>query len=91
MKAKSLCALTLVLMACMPISQAAGSLTARSASMQVSLRIVDSCEIQASAHDANAHVSCSYGTPFMVQAAAPSRTDTAAGDGNSPAVVTVSF
>jgi hypothetical protein len=94
MKAKWLCAVALGLQAWASMSCAAG--IASSASMEVSMRIVETCAIHASATEADsAQVSCVHGTPYQVtaaavQAAAP-LTEHHDATATTPEVVTVAF
>lgn len=98
MKAKWMCAVALGLQAWSTMSCATGLIS--TASMEVSMRIVESCAVQAtlSATDKGAQVSCQHGSPYLVIAPAASQTPTPApvtqtrpATDTAPAVVTVTF
>lgn len=98
MKAKWMCAVALGLQAWSSMSCASGLIS--SASMEVSMRIVESCAVQASLSgtDKGAQVSCQHGSPYLVVAPAASQTSTPApvtethpASETAPAVLTVTF
>lgn len=73
MKAKWMCAVALSLQAWSGMSCAAGLIS--TASMEVSLRIVESCAVHVSVNgaDGSAQVSCEHGSPYLVTEKAASR------------------
>jgi hypothetical protein len=100
MKAKWMCAVALSLQAWSGMSCAAGLIS--TASMEVSLRIVESCAVRVAVNgaDGTAQVSCEHGAPFLVSqhAAAPATppapapvTEQHAATATAPAVLTVAF
>lgn len=88
MKLKWSNALVLVLLTCTSMSQA-GTVTTRSApaTMEVSLRIVEACDIQTSA-SAGAQVECRHGSPYLIQAEAEPRAGASTG---AAELLTVAF
>lgn len=70
MMLKRLKALTLILLACTSMAQAAGTVAIRSGSagMQIGLRIVEACSIHTGT-DAGASVDCDHGSPYAIQPA----------------------
>lgn len=98
MKAKWLIVMALGLQTWTSVSSAAGIST--SATMEVGLRIVETCAIHAG--DSNgaqgAQVDCAHGSPYLVSSPAPSQTSTPApvterheATESAPALVTVAF
>lgn len=98
MKAKWLLVMALGLQTWITMSCAAGIST--SATMEVSLRIVETCAIHAgeASNAQGAQVDCAHGSPYLVSSPAASQTPTPApvterheATESAPAVVTVAF